>query len=106
MDTNAMKRMVVLKNLQSNIIDEAYVVFKNNVKVHKYEKIENEKRKSIQKEEKNYIIKEAEMVVNDYVSKIENKEICVNKQNYNRLKIITISFGIYSLLNFILILLK
>ena len=30
MDANIMKRMIVLKNLNSNMIEEAYVVFKNN----------------------------------------------------------------------------
>ena len=38
-----MKNMVILKNLPSNMVEEAFVVFKNNVKIHKTEKIENQK---------------------------------------------------------------
>ena len=43
MDTNTMKNMVILRNLPSNMIEEAYIVFKDNVKIHKLEKIENKK---------------------------------------------------------------
>lgn len=110
MDANIMKRMIVLKNLQSNMIDEAYVVFKNNVKIRKYEKINNEKDKmeKDKKNDKDYMIKEAEMIVNEYISKIENKNTNLQQieQNYKRLKIFTISLCLFSTLNFILFLLK
>lgn len=76
MDTNNMKNMVILRNLQSNIVDEAYIVFKNNVKIHKVQKID--KRKTGESKEKqnpkDYMVKEAEMIVRDYISKIEKKE--------------------------------
>ena len=83
MEASNMKNMVVLKNLPSNIVDEAIIILKNGKKVKKLEKIDNSKNKSRKEKntkEKDYILKEAEMLVNGYVSKIENKEN-KNKQN-------------------------
>jgi len=37
MDSNNMRNTVVLKNLPSNIIEEAFVVLKNNQKIKKFE---------------------------------------------------------------------
>ena len=112
MDTNAMKRMIVLKNLQSNMVEEAYIVFKDNVKVHRAKKIEDEKTdgKLLDGKDKEYMIKEAELIVNEYISKLEGRNYKVNdidlKQNYKRLKIISISLCIFSVLDFILLILK
>ncbi len=84
MDISKMKNIVVLKNLPSNIIDEAIVILKSNKKIKKLEKIENSKNsKQIGEVEKNkdYMVKEAEMLVADYISKIENEEkIVINKE--------------------------
>ena len=112
MDANVMKRMIVLKNLQSNIVEEAYVVFKNNVKVHKYEKVDNIDKKQIENKSKNkdYIVKEAEMIVNDYIKNIEDKDYKSNfrmlKQNYKRLKMETVSLAVFSILTFLLLIIK
>lgn len=92
MDVSKMKNMVVLKNLPSNIIDEAFVVLKANKKVKKLEVIENHKNKKNQEEikkDKEYVLKEAEMLVNDYISKIEskpNKKTKSIKDNPKRIK--------------------
>lgn len=83
MDVSKMKNMVVLKNLPSNIVDEAFVVLKTNKKVKKLEKIENNKKIKGQEEgkkDKEYILKEAEMLVAEYISKIENKPKINNKE--------------------------
>ena len=82
MDANTMKRMIVLKNLQSNMIEEAYVVFKNNVKSHKFEKINKElvKEKKEENRTKDYMLKEAEMIINDYICKMESKEFKFNNK--------------------------
>lgn len=76
METSNLKNMVVLKNLPSNIVDEAIIVLKANKKTKKLQKIENKKILENQenKKDKEYILKEAEMIVNNYISKIENKE--------------------------------
>ena len=112
MDTKIMKKMIVLKNLQSNMIEEAYVVLKNNCKVHKFQKINEEENGLADHNEKenDYMVKEAEMVINDYICKMESKEfnfnnISLRKRN-NIFKITTISFALLSLLNFIMFLFK
>ena len=77
MDVSNMKNMVVLKNLPSNIIDEAIIVLKSNKKVKNLEKIVNYKTcddNSENKNEEEYIIKEAELLVNDYICKIEDNK--------------------------------
>ncbi len=77
MDVSKMKNMVVLRNLPSNIVDEAFVVLKSNKKVKKLEKIEKTKNSKVEgkdKKDKEYMLKEAEMLVSDYITKIENKE--------------------------------
>lgn len=118
MDTNSMKNMIVLKNIQSNMVEEAYVVFKNNVKIHKLEKVDKSKKEAEKDKEKDkpkskdYMIKEAEMIVNDYISKIEKKEYeLVNgnknlKEKYKRLKSITIFLTVFSALSIFAILFK
>lgn len=94
METSNLKNMVVLKNLPSNIVDEAIIVLKANKKTKKLQKIENKKILENQenKKDKEYILKEAEMIVNNYISKIENKEndkIIISKdtdEKYKKLK--------------------
>ena len=44
MEESKLKNMVVLKNLPSNLIEEAIVILKSNKKVKKLEKIDKEKR--------------------------------------------------------------
>ena len=73
MEASNLKNMVVLKNLPSNIVDEAIIILKNSKKIKKLEKVENNKttnKKEKQTTQKDYILKEAEMLVNSYVSKI------------------------------------
>lgn len=89
MNVSSMKNMVVLKNLPSNIIDEAIVILKANTKVKNLEKVENfnvSETNNGKREEKEYALKEAEMLVSDYISKIENNKKPVKKDNVKRLK--------------------
>ena len=77
MEASKLKNIVVLKNLPSNIVDEAIVVLKTNKKVKKFQKIEQSmtiKKNETDKKDKDYILKEAEMLLNDYISKVENKD--------------------------------
>lgn len=95
METSNMKNMIVLKNLPSNLVEEAIIILKSSKKAKKLEKIEkNNKSEKIDsiKKEKDYILKEAEMIVSSYISKIEKnhkekqcKKVKNNKK-YNRLK--------------------
>ena len=102
------KNMVVLKNLPSNIVEEAIVILKSNKKIKQVEKIEKNNFKENsgeKKKEKDYIIKEAEMLVYNYISNIEQKkkDRNINKKKLNQ-KYIKVRN--YSLLASIVILLE
>lgn len=96
MNMSDMKNMIVLKNLPSNLVDEAIIILKENKKIHKYEmadakeensKEENKeqnKKDSVKQDDKNYIIKEAEMLVQSYTKELEEKS---PKRQYNIKKI-------------------
>ncbi len=90
-----MKNMVVLKNLPSNLVEEAIVILKSSKKVKKLQKIEKNsklQKKAPVKKEKDYILKEAEMLISSYISKLENnheqkqKRAIENYKKYKRLK--------------------
>lgn len=121
MNPENMKNIIILKNLPSNLIDEAIVVVKNKkeskdinyktlmqdgksraiqgyMKEEELKKIEN-----IKKEERNYIIKEAEMVVANYIAKIENQILTENKVKkieklYKKVRILNVMLAIISLI--------
>lgn len=111
MESSKLKNMIVLKNLPSNIVDEAIIVLKTNKKVKKLQKIEQNKNSisdEVDKKDKEYILKEAEMLVNSYISKIEHneKKNIFNKEankKYNKLKKYAIAITIMSVLQAIVI---
>lgn len=115
METSNMKNMVVLKNLPSNLVEEAIVILKSSKKVKNLEKIDKnnklEETKSIKKE-KDYVLKEAEMLVSSYISKIENnheqKQDVIAKKNkkYIRLKRYALLSSMVILLQTMLLILK
>lgn len=82
MESSDMKNMVVLKNLPSNMVEEAIIIFKENQKVIERELIDKSNKinfSEVQPKSKEYILKEAEMLVTDYINTIEEK----NKKNKN-----------------------
>ena len=84
MESSNMKNMVVLKNLPSNMVEEAIIIFKQSQKVKQKELID--KGKNLNSTENNpksreYILKEAEMLVTDYINKIENKRKKLNDKD-------------------------
>ena len=95
MNQSNLKNMVVLKNLPSNIVEEAIVILKTNKKVKRLEKIEKSKISedtTCKKRKEDYILKEAEMLVSNYISSLEGKkqERKMNnkkmEQKYKRIK--------------------
>lgn len=85
MDNKSIKNMVVLKNIPSNIIEEAIVILKTNRMAKNFEYIDNNanvKNKNNGKNE-NYIVKEAESVISSYIEKIEREEKSNKKINNN-----------------------
>lgn len=105
MNESKMKNMIVLKNLPSNIVEEAYVVLKTNKKFSQnLEKQEN----SDERLSSDYVVKEAEMVVSNYLSKIEEKKTIRNlevekiEKKYKKLKNISIALLGILVLNIII----
>ena len=103
MDINTMKNIVVLKNLPSNMVDEAIVILKPNIKLENTKKIEK-KKENVKVGAKNslnskdYIIKEAEAVVSQYISSLEKpKQLEITNRKleakYQRIKILTVLCG-------------
>lgn len=92
MEINNIKNIVVLKNLPSNIVDEAIVVLKNNELIKSREVMENGQNKKVKNKNKDYIVKEAENVIQSYISNIEkqkNKKSLEELENkYKQLKLI------------------
>ena len=112
MQANKLKNIVILKNLPSNIVEEAIVILKSNKYAKKFQMIEKNNNKELEEKESNgkeYIIKEAEALLSSYISKIENTKFIekpnkVLKERYKRLKqysiIMTIFFAISFIINF------
>ena len=82
MEKSQMKNMVVLRNLPSNLIEEAIVVFKTvkSAKEFQYiDKIESNKNEPSKRNTNDYMVKEAESVISNYIKTNEKK----NKKNEN-----------------------
>lgn len=109
MESSNLKNMVVLKNLPSNIVDEAIIILKTNKKAKRLQKIEKAKNKvdnENEKKDKEYILREAEMIVNNYLMKIEKNESenTFNKDaKYNKLKKYAIIITVMCILQAILL---
>lgn len=104
MNIENMKNIVVLKDLPSNMVEEAIVILKPNIKI---EKIKNKEKKKEnikvgakgKDNSKDYIIKEAQEVISQYISDLERpKQLEIKNKKllakYNRVKTLSILFGI------------
>jgi len=101
MDNGDMKNMIILKDLPSNLVEEAIVIFKTNKKVKKPELVENKKHKfsnsknEVKVKEDDFLIKEAQNVISDYISRVENQDFKGKKklkdleEKYKKLKFIS-----------------
>lgn len=116
MNTGGMKNIVILKDLPSNLVEEAIVFLKENQKLKKPELIDMEVKKQnakgVAKTEKNpkdYIINEAQMLIADYISKVENSHKNEEypykklKKKYRLLKKISCALAIGLVANIILL---
>ena len=110
METSDMKNMIVLKNLPSNMVEEAIIIFKETQKVKQKELVDKRNKISYENKPKSreYILKEAEMLVSDYINQIENKKKFGNNEISNKYKklqkysiTLTIFFIVSMILNFI-----
>lgn len=105
MPNKDLKNIVVLKNLPSNIIDEAIVILKENKNAKKLQYVENKmvKINTEMKNDSGYIVKEAESVIASYISKIEGgrkfqRKLTRNIENkYKRMKIYNVCMSIIAI---------
>lgn len=109
MEVSNMKNIVVLKNLPSNLVEEAIVILKTNKEAKRLEYIEKNTKtnETSGKKTKEYMVREAESVISSYISKIEknkNEKIpSVNiERKYKKLKIYSIVASILLILMMIL----
>ena len=101
MEKSQMKNMVVLRNLPSNLVEEAIVVFKTvkGAKEFQYiDKVENIKNDQNKKNTKDYMVKEAESVISNYIKTNEKKnkknESSIINKKYKKLKWYSIGISI------------
>lgn len=111
MNKENMKNMVILKDLPSNIVEEAIVILKPNVKVKSLNFAEKDNKRFKKNEEHNskkYIVNEAQMVISSYLSNIEKQKGTCNSTNkkmeikYKRAKLIGTFLGIALLISMII----
>lgn len=137
--SNTMKNIIILKELPSNLVEEAIIVVKDYKKIKNWDGIQKVKEggeifsdktskakaekalmkseeiqsfEKLKKEERQYVVKEAETVVSNYISKIENKDNIKTKnvkkleKKYQNSKLLNIVFGIFSITSMIMMFLK
>ena len=112
MNQGNLKNTVVLKNLPSNIVEEAIIVFKANIKLKEEQEMNNNTEINKNRKEKDYILKEAEMLVNNYIRRVEEKKRIKNEiqkkvdKKCKNLKKYVFIMGIILLLETIFIIIK
>ena len=86
MQKNNLKNIVVLRNLPSNLIDEAIVVLKSNKYARKLQLAEKNLTSQYEGNEvtDDYVIKEAENVISNFIAKTEKKND--NKKSNNNIE--------------------
>lgn len=111
MEASNMKNIVVLKNLPSNLVEEAIVILKGNKKIKRLEVVDKKnktKLENVETKNKEYILKEAEMLVSNYIDKAQKNKVIdkmskSEKKKYARLKkysiIVTVLLVVSLILN-------
>ena len=110
MDVSQMKNIIVLKDLPSNIVDEAIVILKNNSNVKKKETVENRNVNKFEEQSNGsyeLAVREAEYVIQDYIKNIERPKenktsLAKMKIKYKKLQISSILLGITTIIGIIL----
>lgn len=124
-DLNNMKNIIIVKDLPSNLIDEAIIVVRDKNKIKSIDKLIEDKQnyehcfikeedfnkiRNIKIESRKYIVKEAEMVVNDYLDKIDEnkkyKEKVKLKKTYKKLKYTNLCLMLTSIISTMICIIK
>ena len=105
MSDKNLRNIVVLKNLPSNLVDEAIVILKSKNTAKKLELIEKSRVKKCNTNNNttDYIIKEAENIISNYIKKIEKSKNLKKSSNnievkYRKMKKYSIFISIMLLL--------
>lgn len=108
MDASRMKNIIVLKDLPSNLVDEAIVILKSGSKVKNKEIVDNKRQSNFEEtKDSNYeiAIKEAELLVDDYIKKLEKPKENIPNSNirkmhlkYKKLQICSLLLGITTII--------
>lgn len=92
------KKVIVLKDIKSNIIDEAYVVLRENVNIRK-SKLQYDEKEFLKNK---FIYEEAESEINEYVNKQdgmfvyeENKKLVFYNKLFKILIVLLIIVNIF-----------
>ena len=124
------RNVIILKNLPSNLVDEAIIVVKDKKKIENYIKeseykdvinyktgnngviygdINTESLKKIEnikKEDRKYVIKEAEIVVSNYIKRIEDnladRKIDRLKKSYKKTKKLNVFLAMTTIISILL----
>lgn len=124
------RNVIILKNLPSNLVDEAIIVVKDKKKIENYMK-ESEykdvinyktgnngiiygdmkteslkKIENVKKEDRKYVIKEAEIVVSNYIKRIEDnladRKIDRLKKSYKKTKKLNVFLAMTTIISILL----
>ena len=125
MKMNNMKNIVILKNLPSNIIEEAIVVVKNKKQILDDVDINNKNKNEVQgymsnddfkkmekikQESREYIVKEAESVIANYLEKVSDRERRKKRKNiearYYKIKYMNIALILLTIMSTIICIVK
>ena len=125
MKMNNMKNVVILKNLPSNIIEEAIVVVKykkqilDDVDINNKNKNEVQgymsnddfkKMEKIKQESREYVVKEAESVIANYLEKVSDRERRKKRKNiearYYKIKYMNIALILLTIMSTIICIVK
>ena len=90
MQNSKLKNSIILRGMASNVVDEAIVILKPNIKVKKFEHSKNSQVQEYNYS-KDFIVKETENVIIEYINKIseKNSESKIKKLQ-NKIKILRI----------------
>lgn len=96
-----MRNIIRLKDVPSNTIEEAIIIFKENKKAKKFE-FSNKFRENNggNNDDKKYIIKEAELIISDYLNSSESESSDLKRKN-KRLKLTSIILGFFLIVSII-----
>lgn len=122
---NNMKNIVILKNLPSNIIEEAIVVVKNKKQILDDVDVNNKNKNEVQgymsnddfkkmekikQESREYVVKEAESVIANYLEKVSDRERRKKRKNiearYYKIKYMNIALILLTIMSTIICIVK